>query len=218
MEFEYLPQSEYLPVKEQLIELIKKVQDDVRDSFTFFYDFVGSSSRNMITRQVNGNIGYDFDVNIHIRKVFDDYSEKDIRKIFINALNINSFPFNYHPAEDSTRVITIKAVDYEKARIIHSCDFAIVRDFPNGMQQYIRYNKKHQSYYWENQPLGYYLLDKKINIIKANYLWQDVRSLYLDKKCNNTNPNKKSRSLFAETINEIYRMYIKRVNRIRKEN
>ena len=35
-------------------------------------------------------------------------------------------------------------------------------------------------------------------------LWQNVRDYYLEKKNKNTNPNKKSRSLYAEAVNDIY--------------
>lgn len=91
--------------------------------------------------------------------------------------------------------------------ILHSCDFAVVYDCDDGSQQYIRFNKNQNSYYWEYQPDDYYQLKKRIPAIKGKGLWQEVRDLYLNKKCNKRNYNKKSRSLFAETINEIYELY-----------
>ena len=39
--FDYVKREEYMPVKKGLIELIKKVQDEVSDKFTFRYDFIG---------------------------------------------------------------------------------------------------------------------------------------------------------------------------------
>ena len=50
--FEYVTKKEYGPVKEELINLIRMVQDDVREHFTSRYDFIGSASRNMITREL----------------------------------------------------------------------------------------------------------------------------------------------------------------------
>lgn len=47
--FEYVTKAEYISVKKSLINLINKVQDEIRDQFTFRYDFIGSASRNMIT-------------------------------------------------------------------------------------------------------------------------------------------------------------------------
>lgn len=84
-----------------------------------------------------------------------------------------------------------------------SVDFAIVNNYGNGRQQYIHYNKSKQTYEWQEQPKGYYQLPEKIEWLKQNGLWGEVRSLYLEKK-NNNGSGKKSRMLFAESVNEIY--------------
>ncbi|MBR4708265.1 MAG: hypothetical protein IKP29_09440, partial [Pseudobutyrivibrio sp.] len=62
--------------------------------------------------------------------------------------------------------------------------------------------KNQNNYVWAEQPKGYNL-DKKVKWIKDNKLWDEVLDLYLYKKNYNDNPNKKSRALYAETINEI---------------
>lgn len=49
-DFKYVPPAEWKPVKERIIDLIHFVQNDVRNRFTFQYQFIGSSSRKMITR------------------------------------------------------------------------------------------------------------------------------------------------------------------------
>ena len=203
-QFEYVSKREYGPVKEELVDLIHLVQDEVREYFTFSYDFIGSASRNMITREINGNIGFDFDVNIRVNDPNEDYSAEEIKKILINGFNKYANRFNYDYAEDSSRVITIKVKDRKNKRILHSCDFAIVFDCSDGRQQYIKFNKSQQSYSWEYQPKGFNQLDEKISAIKEAGLWQEVRDLYLEKKCYNEDLNKKSRSIIAETINEIY--------------
>ena len=63
-EFVYVKKEEYMPVRQELENLIHRLQDEVRDKFTFQYRFIGSSSRNMITRDLKGNTGYDFDVDL----------------------------------------------------------------------------------------------------------------------------------------------------------
>ena len=78
-EFEYVSRKEAAPHKENLINLVKAVQKEVKPYFTFRFDFIGSSSRNMITREVNGNIGYDFDLNIEPKSI-----------LFIVLLNLSS--------------------------------------------------------------------------------------------------------------------------------
>lgn len=64
--FKYVPRTEYLPIKKELIELIKEVQNQVRDKFKFQFEFIGSTKRNMITEDIRSNIGFDFDVNLRV--------------------------------------------------------------------------------------------------------------------------------------------------------
>ena len=52
------------------------------------------------------------------------------------------------------------------------------------------------------QPKGYNL-EKKIGWLKEQSLWGEVRYIYLYKKNANMNPDRHSRSLFAETVNEV---------------
>lgn len=205
---EYVKKEEWQPVRDELYEIIHKLQDEVREYFTFQYHFVGSSKRNMITRGKNSNTGFDFDVNIEVNDPNENYSAEEIRNILRSGLDRVTNPygrsiFGYDYTEDSTRVLTIKVKDKANSRIIHSCDFCVVNDCEDGRQKYIRYNKKQQSYSWEYQPKGYYELPKKIEWIKKNGLWQQVRDVYLDKKKINTDKNKKSRSIFAETVHQV---------------
>lgn len=120
-----------------------------------------------------------------------------------NAFDKFNYLFKYDYSEDSTRVLTIKVKDRKHSKILHSADFAVVYDCSDGRQQYIHFNKKQQSYGLQYQPKSYYELDERIALIKKNTLWQEVRNLYLYKKNNNTK-GKKSRTLFAETINDIF--------------
>lgn len=206
--FYYVSKKEYQPVKNDLIELINLVQDEVRDYFTFRFDFIGSASRNMITRDDDSNVGYDFDVNIKVNDDENNYSAKEIKQIIRAGFDKHSWKFNYDYSEDSKRVITIKVKDRTNSLILHSCDFAIVNDYVddngNERQEYIHFNKKQNTYEWQEQPEGFYMLPEKIEWIKSNGLWQEVRDRYLDNKNNNEDPNKKSRSIFAETIAQVY--------------
>lgn len=202
-DFRYVTKAEYANAKADLIDLIGWVQDEVRDNFTFQYKFVGSVERNMVTRDYASNVGYDFDVNIEVNDDDNNYSAKEIKNILCVALDKYAKRKGYDYAEDSTRVLTIKVKDRKNSRILHSVDFAIVNNYGNGRQQYIHYNKSKQTYSWQEQPKGYYQLPEKVEWLKANGLWGEVRDLYLYKK-NNNYGEKKSRSLFAESVNEMY--------------
>ena len=171
-DFEYVPNEEWEPIREELFELIHRLQDEVRDKFTFQYHFVGSSKRKMITRDRNSNTGFDFDVNIEVNDYDENYSAEEIRSILHKGLDKVNNPygcsiFGYDYTEESTRVLTIKVKDKTNACISHSCDFCIIYECDDGRQQYIRYNKKRNSYTWEYQPKGYYDLPVKIEWIKS---------------------------------------------------
>lgn len=156
----------------------------------------------MITYDKKSNIGFDFDFNIEINN--KNYNPKKIRTIIKNAINQVSYRYGYKNCEDSTSVLTIKKVDKSACKIIHSCDFAIVYNCNDGKQQYIRFNKKNNNYTWEFRGNKFYGLSKKMKWLKNNHYWGELREYYIKKKNYNKNPDKHSRSILAESINEMY--------------
>ena len=204
--FEYVSKKEAAPYKAEMIEILHQVQDYVRDDFTFQFTFIGSSSRNMITYDPTTNIGFDFDVNITVNDDDEDYSPEEIRTILHNAFSRFMTAYGYNKCEQSTRVISIKVVDQWSSRVIRSCDFAVVYEGRNG-QQYIRFNKERNYFSWEFQTQPYKELEFRADYLKENGHWNEVLEVYLDKKNNNYNPDKHSRSLYAETINECFRRH-----------
>lgn len=195
--------------RQNLINIIRDVQNEVRDEFTFQFKIVGSYSRNMITYDRKSNIGFDLDVNIYPNDD-DNYTAKEIKTILIKAFNNNIKKYGYSNVEDSTRVITIKVKDTVNSKIIHNVDFAIVNEYEdeegNTHLEYIRFNKQNNSYTWEESK-GFYNIQDKIDTIKQENLWQELRNMYLRLKNENTNKHKKSKSLFAEAVNNIYNEY-----------
>ncbi len=202
-DFRYVTKNEAKPIKEELYQLLYEVQDLARDHFTFKFTTVGSSSHNMITYDANSNIGFDFDINIEVNDDDENFEPKEIREIVRNAINRAASRYGYKNCEDSTRVLTIKMVDTSHSRIIHSCDFAIVYNCGDGRQQYIRFNKDNNYYSWEYQGKGFVGLEKKMDWLKRENLWGELQDYYIYKKNRNDNPDKHSRSIFAESINEM---------------
>lgn len=209
--FQYVSKKQLSSVKKELIQIINSVQDQIRNDFTFQFYFVGSVERNMVTYDAGTNIGYDFDVNIHVNDDECSFSAKEIKTKIRLALNMIVCNYGYDNAEDSTRVITIKVKDRKNSKVLHSCDFAIVNDYVddkgNERHEYIHFNKKQKIYTWEEQPYGYYLLDEKAEWIRDNDYIDEMRKLYLHKKNCNTDPHKHSRSIYAETVHEICQKY-----------
>lgn len=202
-DFRYVTRNEANPIKEELFQILHEVQDLVREDFTFNFYPIGSCKRNMITYDAKSNIGFDFDINIEVNDEEENYNAKEIRNIIRNAIDKVAWKYQYKRCEDSTRVLTIKKVNTLTSQIIHSCDFAIVNNFGNGEQQYIRFNKENRYYYWEYQGKRFKNLDKKFEWLKNNGFTNELRKYYIDKKNFNDNPNKHSRSIFAETVNEL---------------
>ena len=60
-----------------------------------------------------------------------------------------------------------------------------------------------QSYSWEYQGKAFDGLGERIDWLRENDYWQETRDYYIDKKNENDNPDKHSRSIFAETVNEM---------------
>ena len=155
----------------------------------------------MITYDVKSNIGFDFDINIEVNDDNEDFEPKEIRTIIRTAIDRIASRYGYRFCEDSTRVLTIKKVNTFTSHIIHSCDFAIVYNCADGRQLYIRFNKDNNYYSWEYQGKGFADLNKKMYWLKKNGLWGNLQDYYIEKK--NANPDKHSRSIFAESINEM---------------
>lgn len=203
-DFIYVTRAKSKPVRDELYEIIREIHNIVRPYFTFQHKPVGSSSMNMITFDRKSNIGFDFDFNFEINDDEENYSPAEIRHIIKNAIDQVAPRYRYKHCEDSTRVLTIKKVNTFTTQILHSCDFAIVYNCGDGRQQYIRFNKDHNNYTWEYQGKGFKNLKKKISWLKKNGYWGELQDYYLDKKNKNNNPDKHSRSIFAESINELY--------------
>lgn len=46
-------------------------------------------------------------------------------------------------------------------------------------------------------------MPERIEWLKDNDLWDDLKEYYIEKKNKNDNPDKHSRSVFAESVNEM---------------
>ena len=210
-DFIYVTKNEAKQVRDELYKIIREVHKIVEPYFTFQHKPVGSSSRNMITRDRKSNIGFDFDFDLEINDDDENYNAKEIRQIMRHAIDQVVPKYGYKPCEDSTRVLTIKKVNTRTSEIIHSCDFALVNNCGNGNQQYIRFNKNNKNYTWEYQGKGFKNLESKIDWLKHNGHWEELEKYYIDKKNRNNNPDKHSRSIFAESVNEMYQKKKKKI-------
>lgn len=205
--FEFVSKEKRAPVKDDLISIIRETQALLRNDLPFRYYFVGSDRRDMVTCDPAANTGYDFDVNLELQGVGGPETPDQIKAKFIRALNQTARKYGYDYAEDSTRVITLKFKDQHNARVLHSCDLAIVRNYTDekgrAHREYIHFNKKQNRCSWKRRPDPQNKLLQKAQWIKDHGYQEEMRKLYLEKKNRNLELRKHSRSLYAEAVHEI---------------
>ena len=207
--FEYVTKSELKPVKQQVEEIIHDLQDELRlEGVTFQYKIIGSGSKNLVTRVVNGNSGFDFDYNFVVQKDAE-LDEKSLKLLFIEKLELVIANTYYNHVSNGKKVMTIKVVDQENSSVIHSCDFAITVEYLDeneDLNQEILIYQSDDNYFWNQKPsrINY---TAKLSNIKENGLWSELREEYLTLKNNNQDENKKSFTLFHEAINNVYNHY-----------
>lgn len=83
-EYEYVSKKEYRPIEIQLEQIIRKVQNIVRDDFTFQFRLCGSVGRKVVTRIKGGNKGFDFDYNLILNNPDEEHcwEPKFAKKLF----------------------------------------------------------------------------------------------------------------------------------------
>lgn len=189
------------------INLIKEVQKEVRSELTFQFKVVGSYARNMVTYDANSNIGYDLDFNLIINDDQEQYSAKQIKNTLQRAMNVVAKRHGYDYPEDSTRVLTLKCKDRKHSKILHSIDFALIKEYVDEdgdvQRVCIQFDKRKSRYIWCEQPNGEYDLPERIKLLKEEALWGELRKYYLEKKNKNENPNLHSRQLLSMAVNEL---------------
>ncbi len=208
--YEFVPKSELNPVKDQVEGIIKMLQDSMRVfGVTFTFKLVGSGGKNLVTRVVNGNTGFDFDYNLGIQKD-GDLSAKDLRLKVKRELERLLQGTGYSTVSSGKQSMTFKFIDHDNSRIVHSCDFALVNDYidevGDSIQEILIWQREDDTYIWNKRPYAKNHSDKLSNL-KANGLWQEVKDEYLKIKNNNQDKEKKSFSLFFEAINNVYNRY-----------
>lgn len=196
---------------QEAVNILKEVQKDVKKQFTFQFKVVGSYKRNLITYDTKSPVGFDFDFNIMVNDEENIFSPKEIRNILRLSIDKIAKKYGYDNAEDSTRVLTIKKKDTKKSKILHSCDFCIVNDYVDedgyDCQEYIHFIKKENRYEWREQGKGFYELDEKLDWIKSNNHWDELKEEYIILKNNNNNPDNHSRQLFAQAVSNVCNWY-----------
>lgn len=207
-DFVYADKEEVKEVRQLLLEIIHKVQDELseQEGITFQYRIVGSAKRNMITYDRKSNIGFDFDINLYVND-YGDYDDEPevLRRILRLTFDRIARGYGYSYCEDSTSVLTIKRINTFRSCILHSFDFCIISN--QEPDYYIRFDKKANNYVWAKRKADLKEIDEKAKWLKVNGKWSEVREHYLYLKDNNDNKYRKSISIYKETISNLFNIY-----------
>lgn len=192
-------------------QLVQSINND--SVMTVKACLVGSGAKNLITQNENESVDLDYNlcivsvksINILDCRGIKEYVKKQFNKILCSN--------GWDDCHDSTSALTTERRVFKRGnQAAFSIDLAITCKYHNKWQRLI-----HQKtgivildrYYW-NEVRDSGRLEEKVHDIKSNYLWDEVRGMYLDKKnfylCRNdyTHP---SFIVYVETVNQIYDEY-----------
>lgn len=210
MAYQFATKKDVKVANKWCTSILKEVQKQVRDYFTFDFRLIGSGGKHLVT--YNEGQPFDLDYNIIIQKDKQSLHGKPekIKKIFIDAFEtvfsetITYFNVDeYFKINNSTSVITLKYIS--SGMLEFSFDVAIMQENENGYLEKIIFDKKNNVFIWNKVKQSDNLYDKAVQV-KQNYDWNKVRNRYLElkNKCLSNQDDTKSFSIFVQVINEFY--------------
>ena len=192
-------------------QLVQSINND--SVMTVEAHLVGSGAKHLETQ--NAEEPVDLDYNISILETYEiDINEgrqikEYIRKKFNAVLNANE----WGDCQDSTSALTTERRLFKKGNQTEfSMDVAIVTE-SNDKWYRLKHEKTgfsaYDRYYWNEMPDSKGL-SIKVNRLKKNHLWEEVRSVYLVKKnlyLRQRNYDHPSFNVYIEAVNEVYFKY-----------
>lgn len=174
---------------------------------------VGSGAKNLITQNADEAIDLDFNLEIIDCYEFDINDCKNIKNYIGEKFDTILSKNNWADCQYSSSVFTTEQrVFCNGNKTPFSIDLCIVRRRQNNWERLICENTGFtilNRYYW-NQAPNSNELSKKVEFLKKENYWEEVRNIYLDKKNMYLRRNNQTHSsfiIYIETINEVYYKY-----------
>ena len=209
--YDYLKDKSFLKrAQTDCSEMMKELEDELREegiNSQFF--LVGSGARNMVMRNGNGSIDFDYNLNIlSCGDILDCRNIKEtVRKAFNRVLRNNGL----HDVSDSKIPLTTDPFYYKDDEDIEfTIDVCIVRKC-NGRWERLKHEKtgifQEDKYYWNIAPNSNNYSEKAKIIKTIPEYWEKVREQY--KKLKNmyltrNDNDHPSFICYIEAINNIY--------------
>ena len=216
--YHYIDDKDFLKrMKAHCADIINQLVQAINSDsvMTVEAHLVGSGAKNLITQNANEPI--DLDYNICIVECFEmnPNNGRELKEYIRKQFNIVLNRKGWSDCQDSTSALSTGKRYFKKGNQTEfSIDLAIVRENHQGWERLI-HNKTgwiaFDQWYWNEAPKSRGLAEK-VEDIKDESLWLEVRKLYLEKKnmylCRG-DYNPPSFNVYIETINEIYYKYFR---------
>lgn len=178
-------------------------------------NLVGSGAKDLITQ--NNSEPVDLDYNICILEVHGSKKEKDIKEYIKKSFNKVLKKKGWGDCSDSKSALTTPLRKLNGYKTKFSIDLAIIKEKNNKWYRLIHEktgNTNLDKWYWNEGILSKKINDK-VEWLKTNNCWMQVRERYLEKKnryLSAQDQNHTSFVCYIETINEIYDSFNSKVN------
>ena len=171
---------------------------------------VGSGAKNMITQNANEPVDLDYNLCILENYAFDANDGRSIKSYIQEQFNAALKKNGWGDCHDSTSALTTERRYFTKGNHTEfSIDLAIVQERNNCWYRLIHRKTgivQSDQWYWNEAPHSHGL-NRRVDILKENDLWLEVRQTYLDKKnmyLRRQDKNHPSFNVYIESVNEVY--------------
>jgi len=208
-EFCYVPKSEYELAMYRVEKMFEAVNSLLDTEYQFEPELVGSAKYGMVTTEVNGNRGFDLDYFLQLsysKRIERD--AKSVKDTIRGAFDRVATAGRYGYAEDSTSALTVKVIDPEHSKIVHSCDLAIGFLDKSGNRYVLKHDKESGNYnYCKSEDLS--VFDEKYKILRQiKGATKDLKNEYLALKSMDSNYRRPSYQLFKQAVNNVLNWYL----------
>lgn len=204
----FVSKAEVKEKKQPMINILNNIVRDHKKEFGkgLNYGIVGSVKRNLVFQRGDSPWDIDFQINVNKNLLEEELGNSHkVRMWFFDKFK--NYALDYK-VENSTSVITIRKIT-DDGVVVSSFDVALISREQDKVMV-LKFNKISHEFIWNelgNNSEGY----SKYKEIKGSDMWDTLRGIYLDKKCENfdlsKDEQKSSSSLLLESINETLQKY-----------
>lgn len=194
-------------------ELVQSINNDGR--LCVCAHMVGSGARHLETQNANEPIDLDYNLNILKSCYFDIKREaKAIKEYIQEIFNAVLDRYDLQHCQDSTSALSTHWIHFTKGNQTEfKIDLAIIREERDGSWHRLIHDKTGfvslDRWYWNEGPDSKGL-EWKVQWLKDNHCWDNVRQAYLDKKnlyLHQGDRYHPSFKCYIEAVNEIFYRY-----------